>query len=272
MDLFAFIRHADPTKVRIGERQIEEGQVPLLESTEGRVIPFAGGNEQGDQNDNVEDVEPHDLNEEGGDAEVGDQIEESDCVVQDEGVNIVADEEFQATATDKPGGKKKRRRAAGASGSDYPPKKLREDHGTSGDVGASTAGKSLAALEGLLARSTLAVEVGVTAATTVPFVTSSVTLTLEREGGDAEVTSLVRSPVPPPLVMTATVATTDIASATSALVLGAGTEPAHHSLFTDSASPSVAGPDVAGPSHPAGAEVSTNTFYVSQDMDSKTLQ
>ncbi|GJX15025.1 hypothetical protein Tco_0206783, partial [Tanacetum coccineum] len=54
MDLFSFIHHADPTKMRIDKRQIEEGQVPLLESTEGRVIPLAGGNEQGGQNDNAE--------------------------------------------------------------------------------------------------------------------------------------------------------------------------------------------------------------------------
>ncbi|GKG10474.1 hypothetical protein Tco_0341874, partial [Tanacetum coccineum] len=46
MGLFAFVRHADPTKVCIGEKQIEEGQVPLLESTRGRVVPLAGVNEQ----------------------------------------------------------------------------------------------------------------------------------------------------------------------------------------------------------------------------------
>ncbi|GJW25781.1 hypothetical protein Tco_0039592 [Tanacetum coccineum] len=41
--------------MRIGLKgKIEEGQVPLLESTEGRVIPLAGGNEQGGQNDNDE--------------------------------------------------------------------------------------------------------------------------------------------------------------------------------------------------------------------------
>ncbi|GJV27049.1 hypothetical protein Tco_1383497 [Tanacetum coccineum] len=43
LDLFALINHADPTNVRIGEKQIEEGQVPLLESTRGRVVPLAGG-------------------------------------------------------------------------------------------------------------------------------------------------------------------------------------------------------------------------------------
>ncbi|GJW34431.1 gypsy type transposase [Tanacetum coccineum] len=206
-DLVAFIRHADPTKVRIGERQIEEGKVLLLDSTEGRVIPLAGEDSQ-------------------------------------------AGSVVQAAAADNPKSKKKKIRASGASGSDHPPKKLREDHGTSGDVGAIIGGKSLAALQGLLERSTLAVKVGVTAAETVPFVTSSVTPTPEREGGgntdfvfgpnlrtqrpskrfvisldfshhsstnaaDAEVTSLVRSFVSPPPVMTAAVTTTNVVGASS---------------------------------------------------------
>ncbi|GKE32332.1 hypothetical protein Tco_1451654, partial [Tanacetum coccineum] len=203
-----------------------------------------------------EDVGPHDLNEEGGDAE--------------------------ATTTDKPEGKKKRWRAAGASGFEYPPKKLREDPAPL-RCRCSTAGKSLDALQGLLELSTFAMEVGVTATTTVPFVTYSMTLTPERGGGGN--TDSISGPnlrtqrpserfvaVPPPPVMTAAVATTAIAGATSAPVLRADTKLVHRSLFTDYASPNAARTDVAGPSHPTGAEVSTDTFYVSQDMDSKTLQ
>ncbi|GKC45080.1 hypothetical protein Tco_1062802 [Tanacetum coccineum] len=56
-----------------------------------------------------------------------------------------------------------------------------EDHDTSGDAGASTARKYLVVLQDLLDSNTLATEVGVTAAVTVPFVTSSVTPTPERE-------------------------------------------------------------------------------------------
>nr|GEX08433.1 hypothetical protein [Tanacetum cinerariifolium] len=124
---------------------------------------------------------------------------------------------------------------------------------------------------------------------TVLFVTSSVTLSPEGVGGghtdsvsgpnlriqhpaerfvissdsshhsstnaaDVEVTSLVRSPVQPPHVMTAAIATTAIASATSVLVLGARTKPVNHNLFRDSASPSTVGADVVGPSQPADAE------------------
>nr|GFB66959.1 hypothetical protein [Tanacetum cinerariifolium] len=82
MDLFAFIHHADPTNVWISERQIEEGQILLLESTRSRVTPLVGVDEQGDQHDNVEDVEPH-LNKESGDAAVADQTKESDRAIQD---------------------------------------------------------------------------------------------------------------------------------------------------------------------------------------------
>ncbi|GKC41941.1 hypothetical protein Tco_1059663 [Tanacetum coccineum] len=96
--------------------------VPLLESTEGRVIPLAGGNKQGGQNYNVEVVGPHELNEEGSGAEVGDQTKECDHVVQDEEVNIVADKDVQPAIADKPKRiRKKRKAASGASGSNHPP-------------------------------------------------------------------------------------------------------------------------------------------------------
>ncbi|GJV20921.1 hypothetical protein Tco_1369941 [Tanacetum coccineum] len=285
IDLFAFINHADPTKVRIGEKQIEEGQTLLLESTRGRVVLLAGVNEQGNQNDDVQDAGAH--------------------VVQDEGVNIVADEEVEATVADKPKGLRKKRKAArGASGSSLPSKNLREDHGT---FDASTGGKSVTVLQSLLERNTLDVEVGVTAVSMVLFVTSSVTLTPEREGGrrtdsvtrpnlrtqhpakrfvvlldspchsssnsaDAEVSSVVRSLILDPPIMTTTVATTVVVDISSVLVPKAGDEPVHASIFADSTSIGTVGPDIAGPSQPAGTELSANTFYLSQDMDSETLR
>ncbi|GKB63121.1 hypothetical protein Tco_0919307, partial [Tanacetum coccineum] len=78
--------------------------------------------------------------------------------------------------------RKKRKDADGVGGSGLPPKKLREDHGTSG-ISASSGGKSVADLQSLLDSSTLAAEMGATAGATIPFVTSSVTPTSEREGG-----------------------------------------------------------------------------------------
>ncbi|GKE95074.1 hypothetical protein Tco_1579929, partial [Tanacetum coccineum] len=41
MDLFSFIHHAEPTKVRMGEMEKAGDQVPLLEATRGRVVPLA---------------------------------------------------------------------------------------------------------------------------------------------------------------------------------------------------------------------------------------
>nr|GFB67698.1 hypothetical protein [Tanacetum cinerariifolium] len=66
--------------------------------------------------------------------------------------------EVQAIVAEKPKVQKKRRTVDGASGSNHTPKKLREDHGTSGHVGASTGEKSLAAIQELFEQSTLNVE------------------------------------------------------------------------------------------------------------------
>ncbi|GKA23903.1 hypothetical protein Tco_0709936 [Tanacetum coccineum] len=284
MDLFDIINHADPTKVRIGEREVAKGEVSLLQLTRDRVVPLAGVNNQG--NVNVQGASNNYVNEEGGDAAKADQTEQSGHVPKRV--------------------RKKRKAADGASGFGLPPKKLREDHGTFGDVGASTDGNYLVAIQELFEQSTLNVEVGVTAAATVPFVTSSVTPTLERkEGGrtnsvtgpnlrtqraaerfvvlsyssrhsstnvaDDEVTSIVRSSMLPPLVLTAAIATTIIADATSAPVPGGGSKPVLHSIFRDSAFTGEANKDVAGPSYPARTELSTDSFCVSQDVDSETF-
>ncbi|GKE99325.1 hypothetical protein Tco_0022676 [Tanacetum coccineum] len=140
----------------------------------------------------------------------------------------------------------------------------------------------------------------------MPFVTSFVTLTPEREGGghtdfvsepnlwtqhpaerfvislksshhysknaaDVEVTSIVRSSIPLPPVMTAAVAATAVAGTSSAPVLGADIRPVIRSLFADFGSPSATRPNPAGPSNPQGTELSADTFYVSQKMDFETL-
>nr|GEV17817.1 hypothetical protein [Tanacetum cinerariifolium] len=168
MDLFAFIRHADLTKVRVRG-----------------------------QNDNVEVTEPDNLNVEGGNAEHKNRSEGDDRVGQDD--NIVVDDDVQATVANKPkGARKKRKVVGGASGSNLPPKKLREDHDTFDDAVLVPLGNPHAS--------------GTNAA-------------------DAEVTSIVKSPILPPYVMTAAIATTAVTGTSSAPVLGAGTEPAIQSIF-----------------------------------------
>nr|GEY67367.1 transposase (putative), gypsy type [Tanacetum cinerariifolium]GEY67634.1 transposase (putative), gypsy type [Tanacetum cinerariifolium] len=264
MDPFAFIHHADPTKVRIGERKIKEGQVSLLESIDGRAIPLADRNKQGGQNDNVEVARPYDLNEEGGGAEVGDQTKESDCVVQDEEVNIVTDEDAQAVVVNKPKRiRKKRKVTNGASGSLLPPKKLRDDHDTSGDAEREGDGHANYVS-------------GPNLQTQHPAMRFVISLDSSHHSStnaaDDEVTSIVRSSISPPPVMNAAVAATAVASTSSAPVLGAGIQLVIQSLFVDSTSLSTAEPGPASPSSPRGIELSADTFYISQEMDSETLQ
>ncbi|GJS28432.1 hypothetical protein Tco_0489052 [Tanacetum coccineum] len=150
MDLFAFIHHADPTKVKIREREIREVEIPLLELTKDRVVLLACVYNQGD-------------------------------VAASGGIEILADDEAQAIVVDKP--KKLKRRKTIDGGSGLPPKKLREDHSTSGDASATTARKSLAVLQDLLDKSKLATMVGATAAATILLITSSVARIPEHEGG-----------------------------------------------------------------------------------------
>ncbi|GKC17146.1 hypothetical protein Tco_1013928 [Tanacetum coccineum] len=114
----------------------------------------------------------------------------------------MADDETQGIVTNNPKRLRKKRKATdGASGSGLPPKKLREDNSVFGDAGANTAGKSLTVPQGLLDRITLAAT----------------------HAADDEVTSIVRSSMPPLFVLTADVATTIIVYVTFAPVPRVGT-------------------------------------------------
>nr|GEW30485.1 protein suppressor of K(+) transport growth defect 1-like [Tanacetum cinerariifolium] len=199
--------------------------------------------------------------------------------------------------------KKTRKVARDASSSTMPPKKIREDYGTSG-TSASTGGKSRAAMQSLLDSSKLAAKIRVTAATTVPLVTSFVSLMLEREEGDhtdsvsgpnlqtkpavvrfvissdsshhsgthfvdVEVFSLVRSTVLDPSVMTAAVTTTAVVETSLVSVSKVTVKQVNPTLFGDSMSTS--GHDVAGPSSPVHPELSADSFYAIHYLNPKTL-
>ncbi|GKC40749.1 hypothetical protein Tco_1053133 [Tanacetum coccineum] len=78
--------------------------------------------------------------------------------------------------------------------------------------------------------------------------------------------------MPPPLVLTVVVTTTIIVDVTSAPTPRAGTRQVPPSIFKYSASTGEANQDIAGLSHPVGIELSMDSFFVSQDVDSETLQ
>ncbi|GKF69056.1 hypothetical protein Tco_0198735, partial [Tanacetum coccineum] len=194
----------DSTKVWIGEREVAEGEVPLLQLTSGRVVPLAGANDQEDVN--IQGA-GDDVNEGDGDAAKANQTEQGEHVIDVGGSDVVADDEvikgrswyFWDWCTD-----------------------------SSHDLTANAT--------------------------------------------DDEVTSVIKSFMPPPPVLIATIATTITACVTSALVYGSDAGEFQPSIFRDSASPSVVEADIAGLSQPVGTKLSAGSFYVSQDMDPETLQ
>ncbi|GJS73708.1 hypothetical protein Tco_0706549 [Tanacetum coccineum] len=174
MDLLAFIHVADPNKMKVGEWECAEEEARLLDSTIGRVVPLLPIALDCADSELEASLEKF-FNESGG-------ANQGDSVVAGGGQEIKAEI------------------VAGVSGSSYPPKKLRIDHGTLS--GAASAGKSPTILKQLLASSILNVESGVGAVATLPFVTSSVSATPEHENSShhssinipgAEGDSLIRS-------------------------------------------------------------------------------
>nr|GEU83610.1 hypothetical protein [Tanacetum cinerariifolium] len=132
MDLFAFIHHSNPTKVRIGKRELAEREVGLLKMTKGRTVPLSPPatttpEDSGDSIDKLFD-----------DADQEHVVKKSDDVLEE---TIAKDaSEFVA---EKPRKKRKRKVVRDASGSTYPPKELRDDHQS---LLPNTGGKSLVTL------------------------------------------------------------------------------------------------------------------------------
>ncbi|GKC47383.1 hypothetical protein Tco_1065105, partial [Tanacetum coccineum] len=190
MDLLAFIRTADPTKVRVGERQRAEDEPKLLDTTVGHVVLLLP-------------VAP---------ARASSELEAS--------VNKLFDEECSGNQAERL--KKRKIVVVDAGEPSHPVKKLREDHGALS--GPSVASKSRPAIQRLLDRAVLNPEVKVAALPTFPFVTSFVSATPEfvissdsshHSGAnvvEAEVGSVVRSYVSMMTVATTVTSTVDPAT------------------------------------------------------------
>ncbi|GJR83122.1 hypothetical protein Tco_0153907 [Tanacetum coccineum] len=164
MDIFAFIHTPDPTKVRVVEREQNEDELRLLDTTISRTVsllPVAYDRAESELEASVER-----LFDEGGS---GNQTEQGDFAGGRKDANVqpvveAADTVVEDSAPVQPRRHKKRNFVVvDAGGASHPPIKLREDHGTpSGTF----------------------VGVRVTTIPTLPFVTTSISTTPEREGGD----------------------------------------------------------------------------------------
>ncbi|GJR33733.1 hypothetical protein Tco_1209417 [Tanacetum coccineum] len=267
MDLIAFNRVADPTKVRVVERERAEGEVKLLDSTVGRIVlllPIAPARAESELEASV-----NKLFDEGGGADQGDSATGGGNDVEIEPVTTFEDTTV-VTAERPKRHRKKRPAVADVSGSSHPPKKLR---------GGVTCG-------------------------ILPFVTSSISATPECEDDNptdsvtganlhvispaerfvifqdsshhssahasgAEVASVIRSVVPPPVITEAviTAVTVGIPSAPIPETSAKVNTPVHASMFHDSDYVGTVKPVVAGPSHLPGKELSLR----SREVDSEHL-
>ncbi|GKA41029.1 hypothetical protein Tco_0733622 [Tanacetum coccineum] len=165
MDLFSFIQTADPTKVRVAERQRPKDEPKLLDATVGFIVPLLPVGPARAENELDASVDR--LFDEGGSrtqVEQGDSTDGGgdgpDIVIQPviTVVNIVAQDVIPLQPR-RP--KKRKTIVSDAGGPSYPPKNLKEDHRTLS--GASVGGEPIL---------------------NFPFVTSSVSAMPEREEED----------------------------------------------------------------------------------------
>ncbi|GJR82774.1 hypothetical protein Tco_0153559 [Tanacetum coccineum] len=198
---------------------------------------------------------------------------------------------------------RKRPAVTDVSGSSHHPKKLKGDHGTSSGV--ATGGKSQSVIKELWASSIMNAEAGVTSVATLTFITSSISATPEREGGDptdsvtgpnlrtvgpaerffissnsshhsstnasgAEVDSIIMSAVLPPVRPEAALGYFHAVSVPSIPVSDTETKityPVRPFVFQDSGSKETVRPNVAGPSYYAKQDLSMG----SRELNTETL-
>nr|GEV17279.1 hypothetical protein [Tanacetum cinerariifolium] len=181
--VFGLRRTVDPTKIRIGEREHDENEPKLLETTVGRVVlllPVAPDRSYGELKASVDKL----FNEEGS----GEQADQGDSASGGHGVgvqpvNVIAEAVVEDVALAKLQRKKKRKtKVVHADEPSHLAKKLRGNYGVLGEP--TIGGKSQSVVKHLLVGVVQHVEVRGGVMPTFLFVSSSIFTTPEREGGD----------------------------------------------------------------------------------------
>ncbi|GJX82371.1 hypothetical protein Tco_0331852 [Tanacetum coccineum] len=167
MDLLSFVHTADPTKVRIGEQLRGEDEPKLLDTTEGRVVPLlpvAPARSESELEDSVDRLLTKA-------AETN--IEDLILRRQEKRKSVIVDSHEPS----------------------YPAKKLRKDHRI--PVGTSVAGKSMPAIQRLLAGAVQNAAVRGEPVPSLPFVTFVISSDSSHHSGthivETEADSLIRS-------------------------------------------------------------------------------
>ncbi|GJV90743.1 hypothetical protein Tco_1538556 [Tanacetum coccineum] len=185
MDLNAFIRTADPRKVRIVKRARTENERPIVTVAKHRTVtllPTSVPRPSGELLDSVEREFGEDVSGSGGKGQENASVGSHANV---EPIVPIADDVVAETGSSRVKRSKKKRvicESEDTPAASHPPKKLRADYGKTS--GSATGGKSPSVINRLLRDSQLMVEQGVAALPTLPFITSSVTASPLEEGGD----------------------------------------------------------------------------------------
>ncbi|GJX21003.1 hypothetical protein Tco_0223680, partial [Tanacetum coccineum] len=196
MDLFAFIRHSDPTKVRVGERNLADRELKLLKMTEGRTVALdpPATAVSGGSSDSIDRL-----------FDEGDNAGQEHSAERDDVQEEVIAKDASEVVVEKPQKKRKRKVIGDASGSALPPKRLRDDHQS---LPFRTGGKSLTALRSIVPDGSIIPSDAIR-----PVVTASVTPTLMSKlwilYSYSEAASLVRSVADAPVVTVAVTTTID---------------------------------------------------------------
>ncbi|GJW08420.1 hypothetical protein Tco_1570843 [Tanacetum coccineum] len=250
MDLSAFIHVVDPTKVKIVERERAEGEIRLLDSIIGRVVPLLPvlpAHSEGKLEASVDK-----LFDNGGKPDQKDFAAGGGHPAKIEPVTVVEDVSAENVTAERPKHpRKKRPTAMDVGGSSHPHKKLRGDHRT--PSGIATGDKSPSVLKELFASRILNVKGGDP--------TDSITRLNLCTVGPSERSTVL------PLVTTEAVVTTHAVNAHYVLVPETGTmitSPVHASMFHDSDSTKIVRADIVGPSYSAKQE---NTETLHQFVD-----
>ncbi|GJT59401.1 hypothetical protein Tco_1002934 [Tanacetum coccineum] len=178
IDLFAFIHTSDPTKVKIAEHERGEDERSLLETTVGHIVPLllvAPACSDGELDMSIDKLFDEGCS--------GDQTEHKDSANGGQGANIQPVCEVTEVVP-VPQRRYRKRKIVVTDGGEpsHPAKKVKEDQGMASRP--TVGGKSMSAVQRLIAKVVLNAKVRVTAATTIPFVASSVSTTPERKGRD----------------------------------------------------------------------------------------
>ncbi|GKE56534.1 hypothetical protein Tco_1495719, partial [Tanacetum coccineum] len=185
MDLNAFIRTADPRKVRVVERARTENEKPIVTVAKHRTVTLLPTSVPRPSRELSASIEREFVEDAGGSgggdqevASVGGHGNVEPIVPTTD--NIVAETEASGPKRSKK--KRVTRGSESTPAASHPPKRLRADYGKTG--GSAAGGKSPSVLNRLLQDSRLMVEQGVPALPTLPFITSSVTASPLEEGED----------------------------------------------------------------------------------------